>query len=611
MRKLFYILAFIFFTNVLSAQIERNLQLIDSIKKSVLLKRDLDSVEYANAHYNIGRLYRFIQKGDSAYYHYRKAEKVYRNRNAIFNLAEVIYAYAVLQKNENDLTASELSSVETLKLLDQLYPTDRVKKLESNTLYNLGFVFQQLGEYEKAVEYTNKSIDLELSIEDYDPYSIAVSKSLLSIIYQNQGEYQKSSEIIQEILDSQTVPSDRELYAILLNNYGYNKFLSGDTSGLPGLYFKALDVINNIDPTGGYRTIIINQHLAEYYQRKGLRDSALFYAYKAKNTAEKFHKDEVLNSLKLLSQLESGDKALSFLKQYVRINDSIQKNERLVRNKTARIRYETKEKEQQLAEVTKERLWLLLISIGVILTSVLIYIVITQRNKNRKLKFIQEQQEANEEIYNLMLNQSDNIEEARVAEKKRISEELHDGVLGRLFGARLSLDSLNMNNSPEAIKTRGQYIESLKTIEQDIRKVSHELNADFVSGGGFKDIIKTLLETQCLAYGLKYSFVHDDDIDWDGVPNKTKIHFYRVIQESLQNIYKHANATEVKLQITRESDKILLILSDNGDGFDVNKAKSGIGLKNMKSRIKEIEGSITLASQLGEGTSVTIEAPKN
>ena len=218
MRKLFYILAFIFFTNVLSAQIERNLQLIDSIKKSVLLKRDLDSVEYANAHYNIGRLYRFIQKGDSAYYHYRKAEKVYRNRNAIFNLAEVIYAYAVLQKNENDLTASELSSVETLKLLDQLYPTDRVKKLESNTLYNLGFVFQQLGEYEKAVEYTNKSIDLELSIEDYDPYSIAVSKSLLSIIYQNQGEYQKSSEIIQEILDSQTVPSDRELYAILLNN---------------------------------------------------------------------------------------------------------------------------------------------------------------------------------------------------------------------------------------------------------------------------------------------------------------------------------------------------------------------------------------------------------
>ena len=315
--------------------------------------------------------------------------------------------------------------------------------------------------------------------------------------------------------------------------------------------------------------------------------------------------------MKLLSQLESGDKALSFLKQYVRINDSIQKNERLVRNKTARIRYETKEKEQQLAEVTKERLWLLLISIGVILTSVLIYIVITQRNKNRKLKFIQEQQEANEEIYNLMLNQSDNIEEARVAEKKRISEELHDGVLGRLFGARLSLDSLNMNNSPEAIKTRGQYIESLKTIEQDIRKVSHELNADFVSGGGFKDIIKTLLETQCLAYGLKYSFVHDDDIDWDGVPNKTKIHFYRVIQESLQNIYKHANATEVKLQITRESDKILLILSDNGDGFDVNKAKSGIGLKNMKSRIKEIEGSITLASQLGEGTSVTIEAPKN
>ena len=77
----------------------------------------------------------------------------------------------------------------------------------------------------------------------------------------------------------------------------------------------------------------------------------------------------------------------------------------------------------------------------------MIYIILAQRAKNKELKFAKQQQETNEEIYNLMLSQQDKVDEARALEKKRISEELHDGILGRLFGTRLSLDSLNMANS--------------------------------------------------------------------------------------------------------------------------------------------------------------------
>ncbi|MFH6771056.1 sensor histidine kinase [Gaetbulibacter aestuarii] len=584
---------------------------IDSIKKHVLTRKNLDSVFYANAQFIIGQQYRKTQMGDSAYYHLKKAEKIYHEKNAIFNLAEVNYEYAILQKNENDLTASELSSVEVLKLCDALSQSRDVIKLKADTYYNLAQVFHFLSQYEKSIEYVYKSMDLERSISDYNERSIEVSKNLLGITYQKAGQYQKALETFKSILDAKVIKTDDPSYYTTMDNYAYTKFLAKDTSGIPGLFFKALRSIDSLNPGGSYRVIIVNQHIAEYYQSEGKIDSALFYAYKAKEIADKFHRDEVLTSLKLLSKIETGDKALKYLNEYVRLNDSIQKEERALRNKSARIRYETKEKEQQLAEVSKERLWLLFISIGVILTSILIYIVITQRNKNKELKFIQEQQEANEEIYNLMLNQSDNIEEARAAEKKRISEELHDGVLGRLFGTRLSLDSLNMNNSPEAIKTRSQYIEGLKTIEQDIRKVSHELNTDFVSGGGFKDIIKTLVDTQCLAYGLKYTFTHDDDIDWDSIPNKTKIHFYRIIQETLHNIYKHAKASAVKINFKRENNNILLLLSDDGAGFDVTRAKSGIGLKNMNSRIKEIGGRINIVSEPGKGTTVTIEAPKN
>ena len=104
-----------------------------------------------------------------------------------------------------------------------------------------------------------------------------------------------------------------------------------------------------------------------------------------------------------------------------------------------------------------------------------------------------------------------------------------------------------MVQTDEAIKTRSQYINELKTIETEIRKISHDLNTDFVSGSSFIDIVKTLIETQTKAYQLEYTFEEDHDINWEDVPNKTKIHIYRMLQETMQNIYKHANANRIKI----------------------------------------------------------------
>jgi signal transduction histidine kinase len=190
-----------------------------------------------------------------------------------------------------------------------------------------------------------------------------------------------------------------------------------------------------------------------------------------------------------------------------------------------------------------------------------------------------------------------------------VSKELHDGVLGRLFGTRLSLDSMNFQEGKEAMMTRANYIGQLKTIEEDIRKISHELNTDFVSGTGFMDIVSELIENQTQAYGLAYDFNHTDDISWDLVTNKTKINIYRIIQESMQNIYKHANAKVIKISISLEKDVICLDIIDDGEGFDTSKSKKGIGLKNMTSRVEDINGKITFTSQSGNGTTVNVKIP--
>lgn len=208
-----------------------------------------------------------------------------------------------------------------------------------------------------------------------------------------------------------------------------------------------------------------------------------------------------------------------------------------------------------------------------------------------------------------MLSQQDKVDEARASEKKRISEELHDGILGRLFGTRLSLDSLNMANSEEAIKTRGNYIEQLKDIEQDIRKVSHDLNTDFISNSGYIDIVKTLLETQSTAYGYACELDYDDTINWDDISNKTKIHIYRILQESLQNIYKHAKASKVIISFKLKNNVIWLTVKDDGIGFDVTKAKKGIGIKNINSRAQEINAVVYIESEKDNGSTIQIKIP--
>lgn len=242
-------------------------------------------------------------------------------------------------------------------------------------------------------------------------------------------------------------------------------------------------------------------------------------------------------------------------------------------------------------------------------TSILIYIIIAQRNKNKALRFAQVQQATNEEIYNLMLSQQEKIDSARAEEKKRISRELHDGILTRIFGARFSLDSYNLSEGEEAVQRRAKYISELKIIEDDIRDISHDLNTDFVADSSFMDILKGLIEKQTKVYQLQYQFEYTDHIDWDLVSNKTKINIYRMLQESLQNIYKHAKAKTVKISFRLKKSLICLKIIDDGVGFDPNKSKKGIGIKNINARAKELNGTVVFVSQMNQGTTIKVKIP--
>ncbi|WP_298551657.1 sensor histidine kinase [uncultured Algibacter sp.] len=592
----------------LNAQIDENLQKIDSIKSLTENFETRDSTSIAEEYYKIGEFYRYSLVSDSAYFYFQKAEKVYRKFNNKFKTAATLYGIAVCQTYDKDYTGSESTSIEAITLLESLKKSNNVVKYKAFIYNNLGIVFDELEQFDQAIKYFELSLKLKKSLEGDFERSKGLTLNNMLKVYRRSGNYDLAIKKYNQIFDNKKLIQEHpEVYVLALGNYANTLYLSKNYEELPGLYLKALRISDSINDK--YNSIIIHQHLAEYYNDLNQKDSAKYYAYQAKEISELYNNDDLLKSLLIISKVESGDIATEYLKEYIKLSDSLQKSERLKRDKFARIRFETNKIEQENIKIAKERLWLLIISIVLVLASFLLYLVISQRNKNKELQFIQKQQETNEEIYNLMLSQNESIEEARTLEKKRISEELHDGVLGRLFGTRLSLDSLNMNNSAEAIKTREQYIDELKTIEEDIRKVSHELNTDFVSGSGFIDIIKTLIETQSIAYKLSYELNHDDAITWDSVTNKKKIHIYRIIQETLHNIYKHASATHVSISFRLKKNVICLFIADDGSGFDVNKVRSGIGLKNINSRIKEINGTIDIISEKKLGTNVIIEAP--
>ena len=575
----------------------------------ILSKKVKDSMSLGKANFNLGYYFRYSEFIiDSAYYYYHKAEKVYEALNDNLEIAYTLLEIAEIQRDEKDFTGSEVTSVEAIVLLNLLEQTNEVRRLKSFLYNNLGSVFGQIEQYDESIFYYKKAIELQEDLSGDNEEAIEKSRNNLALSYKNSGKFKLALEIFEQILENKNIRNRRPgVYAVVIDNYAHTLYLSGDFTKLPGLYFEALKISDSIG--SNYFKITIDQHLAEYYSNLNKKDSALFYAYHAKNISEQYHNDDLLKSLLLLSKIETDSIAVNYYEEYIKLNDSLVKNERNVRNKFARIRFETKEIEQKNIQFAREKLWLTIISIILLVSGLLIYIIITQRSKNNELKFVQKQQEANEEIYNLMLSQQEKIEQARILEKKNISQELHDGVLGRLFGTRLSLDSLNMAASQEAINTRAKYIQDLKKIEEDIRKVSHELNTDFIGGSGFLDIIKTLLENQTKAYQLNYELNHDDAINWEDVSNKKKIHIYRIIQESLHNIYKHANATLIKIGIQLKNNVILLTIIDDGAGFDVDKAKSGIGLKNINSRVNEINGEISIHSNKGQGTTVQIQVP--
>ncbi|MDZ4330871.1 MAG: tetratricopeptide repeat protein, partial [Flavobacterium sp.] len=477
--------------------------------------------------------------------------------------------------------------------------------------YNLlGIVYNESGEYDKSILYHTKAMS---SIDDkvipLDFQSKASSLNNLGFVYQNLNKHKQAKSYFEEGLKQKNLLIDKpSLYAMLLDNLGYSKFKLKESDGLPELFYQSLKLRDSLQLTAG---IITNKiHLSEYFASKRDTLKGIRYSKEALETARSSKNfRNVLGGLKQLAIIEP-QKASVYTKEYIHINDSLQKVERNMGEKFTRIEYETDQIKDKNSDLVEQNRNLVYIFSGLAMLGLFTFVIKTQKAKNRELLFKQQQQKANEEIYNLMISQQNTIEGIRIKEKKRVARELHDGVLGRMFGVRINLDSLNKIDDGTAVEKRNNYLTELKSIEQDIREISHDLNrekSELINN--FVAIVDNLFEDQKKTFKSKLVSIIDSGIKWELVSNSVKINLYRILQEVLQNVNKYATADNIKIELKKEEDHLILMMSDDGVGFNVKTAKKGIGLQNILFRTNECDGVVDIKSKKGEGTIITITVP--
>ncbi|MGV7105965.1 ATP-binding protein [Flavobacterium sp. U410] len=564
-----------------------------------------DSLNIAKADYYLGDYYFETFKSDSAYYYYTKAKKEYEAVDDEYNLTITILHMSRVLLFEKDYLGCETLAVQVLKKAEKLEDQDLI--YQAYTILGRALAGQK--NFDKAIEYYGKALGQIENIENEINVILFKGEILnnLGHIYLKKDLFDKAKMIYEEALKEKRLKSLHSgLYTSLLDYYAYTNFKLKNKKKALLDFEEALAIRDSIDDVPG--KIKSRIHLAEYYLSE--KDTSKAYQLNQEAyTLAKISKynEEVLTTLNFSTRIDP-DNGLKYAKEYIKLSDSLQDQERNIRNKLARIEYETDEILEEKDKISSQKEVIQYGSLIIVFFGLMLFIIFYQRNKQKQLLLTQQQQQANEEIYQLMLEQQSKLDYVRTNEKKRIARELHDGVMNKLASTRLNLFVLNRRKDEDTIEKCLPYINGIQEIEKEVRGISHELVSKSFSGkNNFDAILDELCKEQEALYGTNCIKDIDSEIKWDVINASIKMNLYRIIQEALNNINKYANAQNIIFRITLLENKMILSIEDDGKGFNVDKAKRGIGLKNIKERAENIDGQFEIFSEIGFGTKLTIK----
>lgn len=268
--------------------------------------------------------------------------------------------------------------------------------------------------------------------------------------------------------------------------------------------------------------------------------------------------------------------------------------------------------DKEKAETRARLLKVITIGSGLAIIIIVIIMALIRRNLENKRQLAEakaqlKEQELEELKRYQQMERMSALLEGQEKERSRIAAELHDGIGGLLASTKHQfqlVESVMKNEVPEFSKAYS----TLDDTAHEVRRISHNMASKTLKKFGFEAAVKDLADTFS-SDELTIHFISTDlrkDLSSD-----IQLNLYRVIQELVGNILKHAEASICNIDITGYDDELVILVEDNGKGFDPSKHldHDGIGLSNMKARVEHLDGTIEFDSSPEHGTTVIVNIP--
>jgi len=562
-----------------------------------LAKKQKDSASIADSYWNYAIYYKKKEVYDSAFKYYRDSYILFAQIGNNLLAAKQLYNQANIQNSLKDYTSAEINTTKSLSLLAESNYNQRILN------YNLlGIIHQKLFEYDESI----KNFNAALLIINQSQQEETLKKTILNnlgLLYQKEKKYTLSIKCFKEALEL-IEEDDYESYARYITNLNFTKFLSGDNSvAIENQLLSALDIRTEINSKSGKIDSYLK--LAEFYLKTNKNNLALEFAQKALvySTNLKLFED-VIKAYTLLNELDSENSTIYFTKAN-QLRDSLDRVDRAIRNKFTRIQYKTDQYIDQTQKLTLTNNYLLIFISLMSIISIMGFYIYRQRSKQKQVRLEQEIELDKIEMYKLSVENHQKFKEGVGEERKRISMELHDGVLSSITSIKLSLGYIirQLNKSGNNNLIEYDYHKELSKLEEDIRQISHDLHKDIDIHNSFLDVLKNLVVS---TENLKVSFIDCEHIYWKEVDDYIKSNIIRIIQEAYKNTLKHSKANHFKVTFKGNNSQIQISIDDDGIGFKTSDKSSGIGLKNISKRVIDfLKGSINIESD-SNGTTIKI-----
>ena len=384
-------------------------------------------------------------------------------------------------------------------------------------------------------------------------------------------------------------------------------------------YAKSLKIFKGLG--NDYKVASVYLNLGNFYKNrsqffKAVKNNSHVFAIAYKNNYWDFIHSASKNLAEVYEKMNKLDSALHYFKRYSHFSDSIYNETKSRQIAELQTKYETEKKEKeiiaqrsQLQQANIERNEMLLMLVASLLLGVVAVLFFRQRSRTLKLV-----NQKNEELYSKEINKLlkdrelkalDAMIEGQEKERKRIAEELHDRLGNTLSAVKMHVEALAGN---DAHKKEYKYINKiLDTAVEDTRQISHNMLSGVLTKFGLIAALRDLKETIESTNKLEVTV---ETIQFDErLEMEKEINLYRIVQELMSNTLRHASATKLAIRLEKKGSELELKVSDDGKGMSAEGDASGIGLRNIESRVKKIGGMWRLTSRPGDGTYATVTVP--